>query len=102
MSVIHATAESFDVEVLQSKEPVLVDFWADWCGPCRMLGPVVEQVAAEASGFKVVKVNVDQAPQLAIAFGVETIPTLAVFKDGKLARRSVGVIPKEEVLALMK
>jgi thioredoxin 1 len=101
MKVIHATADSFPQEVLQSKEPVLVDFWAEWCGPCQMLGPVVEKIAADASGFKVVKVNVDTAPELAMAYGVESIPTLVVFKNGQVARRSVGVIAQDEILALL-
>ena len=81
---------------------VLVDFWAVWCGPCRMLSPVVDQVAEENPNIKVCKVNVDEEQQLAIKYGVMSIPTLLVFKGGELVNQSVGVIPKEEVLNLIK
>ncbi len=102
MSVITATAENFEQEVLRSDVPVLVDFWASWCGPCRMLSPVVEEIAAQADGFKVAKVNVDEESDLAEQYGILSIPCLIVFKDGKEARRSVGVIPADAVLSLVK
>ena len=99
---IALTNENFEEEVLNSDVPVLVDFWAVWCGPCRMLSPVVDQVAEENPDIKVCKVNVDEEQQLAIKYGVMSIPTLLVFKGGELVNQSVGVIPKEEVLNLIK
>ena len=82
MSVLHLTKENFEQEVLQAKEPVLVDFWASWCGPCQMVGPVVEEVAGEVTDAKICKVNVDEQPELARQFRVMSIPTLMVFKNG--------------------
>lgn len=102
MSVIDVKTADFETEVLKSDKTVLVDFWAVWCGPCRMLSPVVDQVAEENPDIKVCKVNVDEEQQLAIKYGVMSIPTLLVFKGGELVNQSVGVIPKEEVLNLMK
>lgn len=102
MSVIDVKAADFETEVLKSDKTVLVDFWAVWCGPCRMLSPVVDQVAEENPDIKVCKVNVDEEQQLAIKYGVMSIPTLLVFKGGELVNQSVGVIPKEEVLNLIK
>lgn len=102
MSVIDVKTADFEAEVLKSDKTVLVDFWAVWCGPCRMLSPVVDQVAEENPDIKVCKVNVDEEQQLAIKYGVMSIPTLLVFKGGKLVNQSVGVIPKEEVLNLIK
>lgn len=101
MSVVVVTKENFDSEVLQSKIPVLVDFWAAWCGPCRMLSPVVDEIAAERTDVKVCKVNVDNEEELAIRFGVMSIPTLIVFKDGKAVRQSVGVQPKANILDML-
>lgn len=90
------TEENFDREVLQSELPVLVDFYADWCGPCRMMAPVVHQLAEDCAGrMKAVQVNVDEAPALAASFGVSSIPTLAYFQDGKLQGSSVGFLPRE-------
>ena len=102
MSVIDVKTADFETEVLKSDKTVLVDFWAVWCGPCRMLSPVVDQVAEENPDIKVCKVNVDEEQQLAIKYGVMSIPTLLVFKGGELVNQSVGVIPKEEVLNLIK
>ena len=102
MSVIDVKTADFETEVLKSDRTVLVDFWAVWCGPCRMLSPVVDQVAEENPDIKVCKVNVDEEQQLAIKYGVMSIPTLLVFKGGELVNQSVGVIPKEEVLNLIK
>ena len=102
MSVIDVKTADFEAEVLKSDKTVLVDFWAVWCGPCRMLSPVVDQVAEENPDIKVCKVNVDEEQQLAIKYGVMSIPTLLVFKGGELVNQSVCVIPKEEVLNLIK
>ncbi|CDC18897.1 thioredoxin [Eubacterium sp. CAG:274] len=102
MSVIDVKTADFEAEVLKSDKTVLVDFWAVWCGPCRMLSPVVDQIAEENPDIKVCKVNVDEEQQLAIKYGVMSIPTLLVFKGGELVNQSVGVIPKEEVLNLIK
>ncbi len=102
MSVIDVKTADFEAEVLKSDKTVLVDFGAVWCGPCRMLSPVVDQVAEENPDIKVCKVNVDEEQQLAIKYGVMSIPTLLVFKGGELVNQSVGVIPKEEVLNLIK
>ena len=93
MSVVNLTMENFQREVLNSEKPVLVDFWASWCGPCRMVGPLVEQIATENADVKVGKVDIDAQPELAGAFRVMSIPTLMVFKDGKLAKTTVGAAP---------
>ena len=99
MAIKHATAENFDSLVLESKDTVLVDFWADWCGPCRMLAPVLDEVAEE---INIVKVNVDQSPELAVAFQVASIPTLVVFRDGKIVNKSIGVVDRATLLELVK
>ena len=101
MAVITITKENFEQEVLQSAKPVLLDFWASWCGPCRMLSPVVDEVAEERTDVKVGKVNVDEQPELAGEFGVMSIPTLLVFEQGKLVRQAVGARPKAGVLDLL-
>ena len=101
MAVITITKENFEAEVLKSAQPVLLDFWAAWCGPCRMLSPIVDEVAEERTDVKVGKVNVDEQPDLAAQFGVMSIPTLLVFKDGKLVNQTVGARPKSGVLALL-
>ena len=101
MAVITITKENFAQEVLQSTKPVLLDFWASWCGPCRMLSPVVDEVAEERTDVKVGKVNVDEQPELAGEFGVMSIPTLLVFEQGKLVRQAVGARPKAGVLDLL-
>ncbi|MBR4208933.1 MAG: thioredoxin [Lachnospiraceae bacterium] len=102
MSVVTITESNFEKEVLQSDKPVLLDFWATWCGPCRMLSPVVDQIAEENSAIKVGKVNVDDEQELAGRFNIMSIPTLLVFKNGQMVNQSVGVIPKERILQLVE
>ncbi len=101
MAEIKITGANFEAEVVKSELPVLVDFWAAWCGPCRMLAPAVAQIAAEYDGkVKVGKVNVDEEPELAQRFGIMSIPTVLVFKDGKKVNQSIGLVPKDKLLAL--
>ena len=103
MAVVKLTKENFNQEVLQSGEPVLVDFWASWCGPCKSLMPVIEELGEEAKGFKVCKVDVDEEQELAGEYRVMGVPTLLVFRDGKAENRMVGVQKKSEILdAVMK
>ncbi len=101
MEVIKITKDNFETEVMASSVPVLLDFYADWCGPCRMVGPVVAEIAAERSDIKVGKINVDEEDELANRFGVNSIPMLAVIKNGKLTASSVGAKPKEQILAML-
>ena len=101
MSVIAVTKNSFAQEVLGSEKKVLVDFWASWCGPCRMLSPVVDQVAEERPNVKVCKVNIDEEQDLAVEYGVMSIPTLMVFENGKAVNTSVGVVPKAKILEML-
>ena len=101
MSVIKITNENYDKEVLSSDKPVLLDFYADWCGPCRMVGPIVEEIAGERDDIKVGKINVDEAGELAAKFGIVSIPTLIVIKNGEVANKSVGALPKDDILALL-
>ena len=101
MSVINLTTENFEEEVLNAKEPVLVDFWATWCGPCKMLAPTVSEIADEYEGkVKVCKLDVDQAMDIAMSYGVASIPTLILFKDGEIVKKSVGVVSKTEIEAM--
>ncbi|MCI8910306.1 MAG: thioredoxin [Oscillibacter sp.] len=101
MSVQQITKENFQQEVVQSQETVLLDFWADWCGPCRMVGPVLEEIAGERTDIKVGKVNVDEQRELAAAFQIMSIPTLVVMKGGKAVNQAVGARPKEQILAML-
>lgn len=102
MAAIFVSNENFESEVLKSDVPVLVDFWAPWCGPCQMLGPIVEDVAEENTDIKVCKINIDENPDLAMQFKIMSIPTLVVFKNGEVYKKSVGVISKSEILELVK
>ena len=101
MSAINITKESFQEEVINAGKPVLLDFWAPWCGPCRMVGPIVEEVARERPDIKVGKVNVDEQPELARQFGVSSIPTLVVMKEGRITNQAMGARPKSQILALL-
>ena len=101
MSVIHVDKYNFQNEVMESDKPVLLDFWAPWCMPCRMVGPILEEIAAERSDIKVGKINVDEQPELAGQFQVMSIPTLLVIKEGKIVNQSVGAMQKEAILAML-
>lgn len=102
MAVITITNENFEAEVLKADKPVLLDFWASWCGPCKMLSPIVDQIAEEHDEIKVGKINVDDQPDLAQQFRVMSIPTLVVMKNGEVAATSVGLQPKQAILDLVK
>ena len=102
MAVLTITKDNFENEVLKSDIPVLVDFWASWCGPCRMMSPIVDQIAEEVTNCKVGKINVDEEGELAQQFGIMSIPTLLVFRDGKVANQSVGVRDKAFVIDMIK
>ena len=101
MSYINITEQNFHEEVMQSDKPVLIDFWASWCGPCRMIAPIIEQIADERSDIKVGKVNVDDEVGLASQFGIMSIPTLVVIKNGEIVNKIVGVRPKEQILQML-
>lgn len=102
MSAKNVNSDTFNDIVLKSDTPVLVDFWADWCGPCRMMSPVLEEISTSSKEFKVCKVNVDEEEDLADRFEISSIPCLVVFKNGAEAKRSTGVIPKDAVLELVR
>lgn len=102
MSVIEITSENFEQVVMQADKPVLLDFWAAWCGPCRMVSPIVDEIAEECPQYMVGKINVDEQPELAQAFGIMSIPTLVVMKEGKIVRQESGARPKAQIIALIE
>ena len=101
MAVITVTKENFQEQVLNASNTVLLDFWATWCGPCRMVAPIVEEIAAENSGITLGKINVDEEMELAMQFGITSIPTLVVMKDGQMVNKAIGYAPKKEILKLL-
>ena len=102
MAALHITNENFENEVLNSDKPVLIDFWASWCGPCQMIAPVIEELSNEVLDAKICKIDVDEYPQLASKYGVMSIPTLVVVKNGQVTNQSVGVKSKAEILGMIK
>ena len=101
MKVLHINKDNFNNEVLHSEKPVLLDFFASWCGPCRMVGPILDEIAEEREDIKVCKVNIDEQPELAHRYRIMTIPTLMVLKDGQIVEQSVGALPKHRILAMV-
>jgi thioredoxin 1 len=102
MAVVKLTTDNFDQEVLQSEEKVLVDFYADWCGPCQMMAPVIEEIAGEVTGVKVGKLNIDENMEIAQRYGVMSIPTFIVFENGEVAAKDLGAQPKEAILKMLQ
>ena len=101
MAILHVNDNEFDREVLQDSGTVLVDFWATWCGPCRMLAPILEELSGQHPELKIVKVDVDENRELALRYDIESIPTLLVFRDGQLAHKSIGFVSREEIEKLI-
>lgn len=97
MSVLNVTKENFEAEVMKSDKPVLIDFWAAWCGPCQMMGPVIEELSGEVQDVKFAKINVDEQPELAAQFGVMSIPMFLMMKDGKEVKKTLGAMPKNQL-----
>ena len=102
MAVLTITNDNFQQEVLNAQQPVLIDFWASWCGPCKMMGPVVDQIAEENGNIKVGKINIDEQPDLAQKYGIMSIPTLVLFEGGQPKETSVGLVPKESIEKMLK
>ena len=102
MALLKLTRENFESEVLNSELPVLIDFYAEWCGPCKMIAPFIEEIALENPDITVAKVDVDKATDLAIEFGIQSIPTVIIFKDGKISSKAIGYRSKEQLLELIK
>lgn len=102
MAVITITKDNFKNEVLDSEQPVLVDFWADWCGPCKMLGPIIDQIAEENSQMKVAKINIDEQSDLAGQYGIMSIPTVILFQNGQIQEKSVGLVSKADIEKMFK
>jgi len=101
MSVLTITKENFDELVIRAEKPVLIDFWASWCGPCRMMAPIVDEIAEEREDIVVGKINVDEEPEIATEYGIMSIPTLFLFKGGEIAEQIVGVRPKQQILDII-
>lgn len=101
MAAVHVTKENFDLEVLQSEKPVLIDFWASWCGPCQMLAPIIEELAEEVTDVKIVKISTEEAPELAEQYSVMYIPTLILLEDGKVKDTRTGFAQKQEILEMI-
>lgn len=101
MPVLHITKDNYEQEVVQSEKPVLIDFWASWCMPCRMVSPVIDEIAEEREDLKVCKINVDEEPSLAAIFGIMSIPTLVVMKNGEVVNKALGARPKQQILELL-
>ena len=101
MALLKLTRDNFENEALSSEIPVLVDFYAEWCGPCRMLGPVIDEIAEEADSFKVAKINIDEQPELATKYQVMSVPTLVVFKNGEVVNRITGVTSKQKIMDML-
>ena len=101
MKVLHINNDNFQNEVLNSDKPVLLDFFASWCGPCRMVGPILDEIAEEREDIKVCKVDIDEQPELASRYRIMSVPTLMVLKDGKIVEQSVGAMPKHQILAML-
>jgi thioredoxin 1 len=102
MASVKITKQNFEEEVLNSKEPVLLDFWASWCGPCRMVSPTIEEIAKETEGVKVGKINVDEESELAAKYSIMSIPTIMVLKEGKVSATAIGVRPKNDYLKMLE
>lgn len=102
MAVVTVTKENFEQEVMKAEKPVLIDFWAAWCGPCKMMGPVIDQIAADHTDIKVGKINIDEQPELAQKYGIMSIPTVVLFEGGNPKETSVGLVPKESIEKMFK